>query len=484
MAGQTVIDQFIVKLGLDPRDFDKGTKQAAASVVNAENNVRKSTDGMGRSITSLAGKWLTATAIIAGIRKGITVIDDVAERTRRLGIDSKNMGQESAAAMRNWENAVEDAGGSAEEARKTIGGLNKALFDLAYNGQVSDSLVMLGRLGVQFQDASGQARDFKSVVLDTADAIGKAQAQGMSRQDAFQYLQQSGFDAGTAQLILEGRGAIESGLATQGSRRQVSGEDVQKATDIRRASIGKDQALEGAKIAGMETFGGVQEEINKFIEKLASPGGVNKALDDLGDKATKLGTAFDDWTIRAGGTTRGLRNNNPLNIRAVGDQNADRKGFRVFRTMEDGIKAADAQLDRYAKRGINTIEKIVSTWAPPSENDTKAYIDDVVNQTGIPAGQVLEDSDRAMLIAAMARHESGKGAPDSGAVADTLQFNPDAEAMPTPNAQGGSTYNKTDVQIDNITVQTQAKDATAMADDMDGAVRRKLLASHAEQGMQ
>jgi hypothetical protein len=488
VAGTQVIDQLIVKLGLDPRDFTKGEKEIAASALNTEDKVRKSSEGMGRSLTGLAAKWLTVGAIIAGIKKGVGIIDDVAERTRRLGIDSKNLGQ-SAAWMRNWENAVEMAGGSAEDARKSIGGLQRAIFDLAYNGQVSDSLVMLGRLGVQFQTATGEARDFNSVVLDTADAIERAQKEGMSRENAYQYLQQAGFDSGTANLILGGRAQIESELKAQQERHQVNADDIAKATEIRRASISKDQSLHNAGIAAMNTVGGIQQTINEMI---ANP---SQAMDRLTTSATNLGTAFENWALKATGQTRGLRNNNPGNIKAVGNQRHDREGFRVFSTMEEGVLAANDQLARYEARGINTIEKVINTWAPKKDkNNVEAYIKDVVADTGLRRDQPL-NGDYAGVLAAMFKHESGKGAPTWEQVADILTAEGGrgsaatpgaaASALPTPGAQArGSSYNKTDVRIDSITVNTQAKDAQKMAADMDGAVKRKLFASHAEQGMQ
>ena len=488
---QTVIDQLIVKLGLDPRDFTKGVKEAAAAEVELQETTKKTGGQMSRELSSLATKWLSLAAAIKLIKGGINIIDEVATRTRKLAIDAKNMDQ-GAAAMRNWENAVEDAGGTSEEARKSIGGLNRALFDLAYNGQVSDSLVMLARLGVQFQDASGKARNFQDVALDTADAIATAQAQGMTRSNAFQFLQQAGFDAGTAQLLLSGRANVEASLPQQAGRRQVSGEDIQKATDISRARIGKEQALEGAKIGGMNFAGSVQEEVNRFIEKLASPGGVNAALDDLGQSATKLGDKFDEWLSKLSGQTIGMRNNNPLNLKGNAERNnVDRFGHRVFPTMAEGIKAADHQLDLYAQRGINTIDSIVNTWTPVGKNNEnyKALLEKTV---GKGRKEVLGDADRALLMAGMARFESGGGnapTPDAGTIADMLQqLSPAQEealfAPATPSAQGGQTYNKTDVQIDNITVSTQAKDADTMAGDMDGAIKRKLMAAHGEQGMQ
>src|SRR5581483_4427815 len=178
------------------------------------------------------------------VKKAADVLDDVANRTRQLGIDAKNYNI-AADRLRNFENAVVMMGGSAEATRQTLGGFQRAIFDLAYNGQMSDSLVMLARLGVQFQDASGHARQFKDVVLDTADAITSAQAQGMTRADAFQFLQQSGFDPGTANAILQGRQAVEAELTRQQNRIQVNPDAIQAAEHVVTSRIEKEQQIEG-----------------------------------------------------------------------------------------------------------------------------------------------------------------------------------------------------------------------------------------------
>lgn len=490
MATPTIIDQLIVRLGMDPRQFTQGQKEAAASVVQTENQVRRSGDGMSRTLTGLAAKWLSVAAVIAGVKATVNVIDGVARRTRQLGIDSRNYGL-AAAELRNFENAVEMVGGSADDARKTVAGFQRAVFDLAFNGQMSDSLVMLARLGVQFQTSTGQARDFRSIMLDTTDAIAKAQQDGMSRENAFQFLQQAGFDQGTAELMLSGRAQVNAALAQQAARRQVSGADFQKAADIMTARIGKEQALEGVKIGAMQVLGGAQENINEFLEQLAS-GTPSAALEKLTRGATNAGTALENWALRAAGITRGVRNNNPGNLKAVGDQRRDREGFRVFASMDEGVRVANEQLDRLAKRGINTIDAIAKVWAPAADgNDVENYIKNVTGQTGIGRFEQLSEIDRAAVLAAMFRIESGKNAPSLDRVADILTMQDagpsplaiSAGAIPTPTAQNSRGANITNVDIDQITVNTQAKDAQQMAADMDAAVSRKFLSSHAERGM-
>lgn len=77
--------------------------------------------------------------------------------------------------------------------------------------------------------------------------------------------------------------------------------------------------------------------------------------------------------------TLGEKLNNPLNIRNVDGQNwigqiGKKAGFCEFQNVWWGVRAAMMILSKYRKRGLVTIEKIISTWAPPSENDTEAYI--------------------------------------------------------------------------------------------------------------
>jgi len=83
---------------------------------------------------------------------------------------------------------------------------------------------------------------------------------------------------------------------------------------------------------------------------------------------------------------RGIRNNNPLNIRYnaknqwLGQTGSDRvpaeKGMCVFTSMHYGIRAAFKLLSNYGRKyGLNTVRSIITRWAPPSDdNNTEAYI--------------------------------------------------------------------------------------------------------------
>ena len=117
---------------------------------------------------------------------------------------------------------------------------------------------------------------------------------------------------------------------------------------------------------------------------------------------------------------RGIRNNNPLNIRRSKDkwkgmkaQQSDAQ-FVQFESMEWGWRAAFWLLTRtyYHKYRLYTIRTIVSRWAPASENNTKAYVDNVSRLTGIgldePIGIPGEQPARWMMVGvAMAIQECG-----------------------------------------------------------------------------
>lgn len=112
--------------------------------------------------------------------------------------------------------------------------------------------------------------------------------------------------------------------------------------------------------------------------------------------------------------TRGIRNNNPGNIRVSKDQWEGMTGndgaFVTFDSPESGVRALGKNLLSYGRQGYDSIEKIINRWAPPNENDTKAYIDSVVAATGIPATQSLDLSDPdtlSSLAQAISFHETG-----------------------------------------------------------------------------
>ena len=123
--------------------------------------------------------------------------------------------------------------------------------------------------------------------------------------------------------------------------------------------------------------------------------------------------------------TRGLRNNNPLNIRHSADrwQGARTEqtdaSFVQFRSMAYGYRAGWKLLESYWKhfrkaREPFTVANIIRRWAPPNENDTVAYIRTVLTLTSLGGQENLQQPSRASdkeqlvnLICAMTTMECG-----------------------------------------------------------------------------
>lgn len=108
--------------------------------------------------------------------------------------------------------------------------------------------------------------------------------------------------------------------------------------------------------------------------------------------------------------TPGFRNHNPGNLKAASNSTGKSGEFSTFASDADGLAAMARQLMLYGDRGNNTPNGIIHTYAPRSENNTRAYIDDVTSRTGFGAGQRLDLHNPEVLktlMASMIRHEQG-----------------------------------------------------------------------------
>lgn len=114
-------------------------------------------------------------------------------------------------------------------------------------------------------------------------------------------------------------------------------------------------------------------------------------------------------------TPRGIRNHNSCNIRKgdnwIGlDIHGNDPSFCVFTAPEFGLRAAAMILLKYQKRGVDTVEKIIASWAPSVENDTEAYIKSVCKHMGVQPDQRLDLRHKVQmvpLLQAIVRHENG-----------------------------------------------------------------------------
>ena len=118
--------------------------------------------------------------------------------------------------------------------------------------------------------------------------------------------------------------------------------------------------------------------------------------------------------------SRGLRNNNPGNIRRSrvrykGEVRPSRDpDFKEFSSMAYGYRAMFVLLDTYRSRyGLATIRQMLNRYAPPTENFTEGYVRFVADYAGVMPDEIIDtrnEMDMIPIVAAMSKIENGVAA--------------------------------------------------------------------------
>jgi len=213
----TVIDSLVVKLGLDSKDFQRGSKAAETSFTKTKQAAQKT----GKDI-EYAGKQ--GAEFFNQLRKSaiqffsvLTVGRGIADFTRQVigsGAQLDRMATrvgESASQLSRWQGAVRQSGGSAEGFLATIQGISNQFTQLKETGDAPIRM-LLQQLGVSAADATGKAKPVLELIRDIGDSL---EGKQWSNADKFNKLLAAGFDEGTINLLLRGRQEREKLLAAQ-----------------------------------------------------------------------------------------------------------------------------------------------------------------------------------------------------------------------------------------------------------------------------
>lgn len=116
--------------------------------------------------------------------------------------------------------------------------------------------------------------------------------------------------------------------------------------------------------------------------------------------------------------TRGERNRNPGNLdrnnimwEGMSAEQSDQR-FVTFSDVTYGIRAlARTLLSYYRKHGLHTVRGIIDRWAPPTENDTGAYVNHVADELGVTPDETINVENPLVLeklTIAIIKHENGR----------------------------------------------------------------------------
>lgn len=113
--------------------------------------------------------------------------------------------------------------------------------------------------------------------------------------------------------------------------------------------------------------------------------------------------------------TRGLRNNNPGNIKISGNawqgkippaQNTDGT-FEQFTDMAHGLRALDHLLDTYSASGYNTVDEIIRRFSATDQED---YVRNVADALDVHPDDIITVADpntKFALVRAIIKQEQG-----------------------------------------------------------------------------
>ena len=118
------------------------------------------------------------------------------------------------------------------------------------------------------------------------------------------------------------------------------------------------------------------------------------------------------------------RNNNPGNIRdgsfaqSLPGYVGSNKGFAVFDSVNSGFNALNTLLQNYWNKGLRSVDSIISKWAPPNENDTNSYVNQVSKWLNVSPNSTLSFGNLPTLAQSIAKFEGFSGAGNPTPVGD------------------------------------------------------------------
>ncbi|HCO6221366.1 TPA: transglycosylase [Escherichia coli] len=433
---------------------------------NKRNKPKRKGRNLGKKALSVGEKAAAGTAA-AGAAKTVKTKVSKAKDISTTSDASKGIAKET----KNTAKAVKPAGVVAEEATIKTGetvakkktesvalksaakiGVKSAASTAARAIPIIGSLAMAGYDAIDgYTDTDAQKAAFG---LSDDDAVSEQQKTAYATANV---LDMGGLVSGATNLI--GKGISALGFERAGEKLQNfdTGDiarGVNGAVDITKSVFGnlKDTFLstdENTK----QVKKAVEDGTKKTVDAIHSLGeqlqGGRNGEDGVGEHGYTSPTEFSapaNNTIAAdlniGGSNaknRNYRNNNLGNLVFANQEGAtlespNAKGeqrFARFNTPEEGIRALANQVSSYyngtsAAAGyqkLQTVSSIISKWAPPNENNTNQYIDNVSKYLGVSPNEKIDVSKpevMTQLVRAIATKEGGNPAVNNEFIKNAL----------------------------------------------------------------
>lgn len=234
----TVIDEFMVKMKLDGKEWAQDAKEVEQSIKGVKEEL-KDTESAGQSFGGMADGLKSK---LLGLASAFTALYGVQQTFSNYLAQADSMGKFADSIGQNiedihaWSEAVIRSGGSAEGFQGSIKSLTTQLSKMATTGQ-SRAGKILQSVGID-AGSIGNARKSLDVMMDIADKM-----QTMSKEEAMGFGASLGLDSGTIMLLQQGRDAVGDLIEKQKALGVFTKEDAKVTAEFNDAIADSKQAF-------------------------------------------------------------------------------------------------------------------------------------------------------------------------------------------------------------------------------------------------
>lgn len=198
----TVVDSLFISLGVDPKGVSEGMNKAESTIQNSLKN-----------IASFIAPLLGAVGFGAITKDYLAVADAMGKFSDSIGANIED--------VHAWGEAVVRSGGDAKGFQNTLSSLTSNLTHIATVG-TSRIKPFFDELGISAKDSNGKIREAFEILPELAEKFEK-----MSKSESLGFGQKIGLDHGTIMLLQSGREAVEDLVRRQKELGVYTKEDAQ-----------------------------------------------------------------------------------------------------------------------------------------------------------------------------------------------------------------------------------------------------------------
>lgn len=258
----TVIDEFVVTLGLDPTQYKKQTAELERQLARDQQTALKS----GKLIEDQARKQRSAfnavktealglMSVLGGTAAVTTFVNNTIKTDAAVGRLSATIGQ-STRTISIWQAVMRGVGGTNADAAGALGTINQLGVDFTTGRLDAQRAGLLGQLGIS-----------ASALNDpTAFSSAAAAALASSPRVSADRLRRLGFGDSYLAAIQGGSGAFQGRLAAAGPLAEITEQDAARAQALERSASRFNTAVQGR---GRRALGAVLPHATTALNQLA-----------------------------------------------------------------------------------------------------------------------------------------------------------------------------------------------------------------------